>query len=116
MARNGGPSAARNRGIGLRVAATCCRSTPTTCSSPTRSSGWSSQLQAAGEHVGFIYQNCQYFGNREDYFEPPVVNPLLLAGELHRHLRADRSQVFDQGFPYAEDIVFGHEDWDFFLE
>ncbi len=32
----------------------------------------------AGEQIGFIYQNCQYFGNREDYYEPPVYNAWVL--------------------------------------
>ena len=32
------------------------------------------QLSAAGEEIGFIYPNLQYFGNREDYYEAPAYN------------------------------------------
>ena len=31
-------------------------------------------LQGAGERVGFIYPNVQYFGNRNDFFQAPEYN------------------------------------------
>jgi glycosyltransferase involved in cell wall biosynthesis len=116
MPRNAGPSAARNRGIELATGRYVLPVDADNLLLPDAIERLVTQLQTAGEHVGFIYQNCQYFGNREDYFEPPVFNPFLLARENYIDTCAliDRS-VFDLGFSYAEDIVFGHEDWDFFL-
>ena len=74
------------------------------------------QLQAAGEQVGFIYPNCQYFGTRDDYFQPPSYNLHLLMGGNYCDTCSliDRA-VFDSGIRYPEDIVLGHEDWDFAL-
>ncbi len=116
MPTNSGPSAARNRGIELATGRYVLPVDADNLLLPDAIERLVTQLQAAGGHVGFVYQNCQYFGNREDYFEPPVFNPLLLARENYIDTCAliDRS-VFDLGFSYAEDIVFGHEDWDFFL-
>jgi glycosyltransferase involved in cell wall biosynthesis len=116
MRRNEGPSAARNRGISQANGRYVLPVDADNLLLPDAIERLVAQLQAAGEHVGFIYQNCQYFGNREDYFEPPIFNPFLLARENYIDTCAliDRS-VFNLGFSYAEDIVFGHEDWDFFL-
>lgn len=116
MRRNSGPSAARNRGISQASGRYVLPVDADNVLLPEAIERLVSQIQVAGEHVGFIYQNCQYFGNREDYFEPPVFNPYLLARENYIDTCAliDRN-VFDLGFSYAEDIVFGHEDWDFFL-
>lgn len=117
MDRNQGPSAARNRGIGRAEGRYFLPVDADNILLPDAIARLVTQLQSAGSHVGFIYQNCQYFGNREDYFESPVFNPYLLARENYIDTCAliDRS-VFDMGFEYAEDIVFGHEDWDFFLQ
>ncbi len=117
MRRNRGPSAARNRGIGRATGRYVLPVDADNLLLPDAIERLVTQLQGAGEHVGFIYQNCQYFGNREDYFEPPVYNPWLLARQNYIDTCAllDR-EVFDLGFAYAEDIVFGHEDWDFFLQ
>jgi len=116
MRRNSGPSAARNLGISQASGRYVLPFDADDILLPDAIERLVSQLQAAGEHVGFIYQNCQYCGNREDYFEAPVFNPYLLACENYISVCAliDRN-VFDLGFSYAEDIVFGHEDWDFFL-
>jgi glycosyltransferase involved in cell wall biosynthesis len=117
MPRNSGPSAARNIGIARATGRYALPVDSDNLLLPDAIERLVMQLQAAGEHVGFIYQNCQYFGNREDYFEPPVYNPWLLAGQNYIDTCAliDR-EVFDLGVAYAEDIVFGHEDWDFFLQ
>jgi glycosyltransferase involved in cell wall biosynthesis len=116
MRRNRGPSAARNRGIARASGRYVLPVDADNVLLPDAIERLVSQLQTAGEHTGFIYQNSQYFGNREDYFEPPTYNPYLLARENYIDTCAliDRA-VFDLGFSYAEDIVFGHEDWDFFL-
>ena len=117
MPRNSGPSAARNKGIGVATGRYVLPVDADNLLLPDAIERLVMQLQAAGDNVGFIYQNCQYFGNREDYFEPPVYNPWLLARQNYIDTCAliDR-EVFDLGVVYAEDIVFGHEDWDFFLQ
>ena len=116
--RNGGPSRARNAGHRrARAGATCCPSTPTTCCSRTRSSASSSSSPRRGEQVGFVYPNLQYFGTRRDYFEAPPYN--LYCAALGNYCDTcslvDRS-VYDAGLRFAEDIVLGHEDWDFALQ
>lgn len=117
MGRNQGPSAARNRGVSQATGRYVLPVDADNLLLPDAIERLVAQLQTAGEHVGFIYQNCQYFGNREDYFEPPVYNPWLLTRQNYIDTCAliDRN-VFDLGLAYAEDIVFGHEDWDFFLQ
>jgi glycosyltransferase involved in cell wall biosynthesis len=117
MRRNQGPSAARNRGVRQATGRYVLPVDADNLLLPDAIERLVAQLQGAGEHVGFIYQNCQYFGNREDYFEPPDYNPWLLTRQNYIDTCAliDRD-VFDLGFAYAEDIVFGHEDWDFFLQ
>jgi glycosyltransferase involved in cell wall biosynthesis len=117
MAHNSGPSSARNKGVSQATGRYLLPVDADNLLLPDAIERLVMQLQAAGEHVGFIYQNCQYFGNREDYFEPPIYNPWLLAGKNYIDTCAliDR-EVFDLGVVYAEDIVLGHEDWDFFLQ
>jgi glycosyltransferase involved in cell wall biosynthesis len=117
MRRNRGPSAARNRGISRATGRYVLPVDSDNLLLPDAIERLVTQLQGAGDHIGFIYQNCQYFGNREDYFEPPAYNPWLLTRQNYIDTCAliDR-EVFDLGFAYAEDIVFGHEDWDFFLQ
>jgi glycosyltransferase involved in cell wall biosynthesis len=117
MRRNGGPSAARNRGISRATGRYLLPVDADNLLLPDAIERLVMQIQAAGERVGFIYQNSQYFGNREDYFEAPVYNPWLLTRQNYIDTCAliDRD-VFDLGVSYGEDIVFGHEDWDFFLQ
>jgi glycosyltransferase involved in cell wall biosynthesis len=117
MPANRGPSAARNRGVSRATGRYLLPVDADNLLLPDAIERLVAQLQGAGEHIGFIYQNCQYFGNREDYFEPSIYNPWLLTRQNYIDTCAliDR-QVFDLGLGYAEDITFGHEDWDFFLQ
>lgn len=117
MPDNRGPSVARNQGVSRATGRYVLPVDADNLLLPDAIERLVAQLQGAGEHVGFIYQNCQYFGNREDYFEPAVYNPWLLTRQNYIDTCAliDR-QVFDLGLGYAEDITFGHEDWDFFLQ
>ncbi len=117
MQRNSGPSVARNRGIDRATGRYVLPVDADNLLLPDAVERLVAQLQGAGDHIGFIYQNCQYFGNREDYFEAPIYNPWLLTRQNYIDTCAliDR-EVFDLGFSYAEDIVFGHEDWDFYLQ
>lgn len=74
------------------------------------------QLSSAGEQIGFVYPNYQFFGNRSDYFEVPSYNlyTLLSSNYCDACSLIDR-EVFDRGFRYPEDIGLGHEDWDLVL-
>jgi glycosyltransferase involved in cell wall biosynthesis len=74
------------------------------------------QLGDAGDRIGFIYPNLQFFGNRSDYVEMPSYNlhALLASNQCATPSLIDRV-VFDRGLRYAEDILLGHEDWDFAL-
>ncbi len=75
------------------------------------------QLQSAGETIGFIYPNPQYFGNRNDYFEAPDYNlHALLGGNYCDTCSLFDRAVFDAGIRFAEDIELGHEDWDLMLQ
>jgi len=74
------------------------------------------QLSNAGEQIGFVYPNLQFFGNRQDYFEAPSYNlhGLLLSNYCDTASLVDRD-VFDCGLRYAEYADLIHEDWDFVL-
>jgi glycosyltransferase involved in cell wall biosynthesis len=74
------------------------------------------QLEVAGEEVGFIYPNIQYFGNRDDYYRALGWD---VYGLLHRNAYDvcslfDR-EIFDAGERFDEKIRLGHEDWEFVL-
>jgi hypothetical protein len=74
------------------------------------------QLSAAGEEIGFVYPNIEYFGNREDYYEVPQYNLYtLLYGNFCDTCSLIDRDVFDAGLYYPEDIKLGHEDWEFVL-
>lgn len=74
------------------------------------------QLSEAPDHIGYVYPNLQFFGNRSDYWEPPSFN---LYGLLSSNFCAISSlldrEIFDRGLRYPEDIGLGQEDWDFVL-
>lgn len=116
MAQNSGPSAARNLGLDQVTGRYVLPVDADNVLLPDAVERLVAQLQGAGERIGYIYQNLQYFGNREDYFEPPAFNAWLLTQGNYIDTCAliDRA-VFDHGLRYPEDIVLGHEDWDFFL-
>ena len=116
MERNSGPSAARNRGLELARGRYVLPLDSDNLLLPDAIERLVNQLQGAGERVGFVYPTIQYFGNRELYFEPPAYNAWLLTKGNYIDTCAliDRS-VFDAGIRYPEEIVLGHEDWDFFL-
>jgi glycosyltransferase involved in cell wall biosynthesis len=114
--QNGGPSVARNRGIEAAKGRYVLPVDSDNLLLPGAIAGLVEQLQSAGEQVGFVYPNCQYFGTRDDYFEPPAYNLYLLMGGNYCDTCSliDRA-VFDAGIRYPEHIVLGHEDWDFAL-
>jgi glycosyltransferase involved in cell wall biosynthesis len=114
--RNSGPSVARNRGIEVARGRYILPVDSDNLLMPGAVASLVEQLQSAGEQVGFIYPNCRYFGTRDDYFQPPVYNLyLLMCGNYCDTCSLIDRTVFDAGIRYPEDIVLGHEDWDFAL-
>src|SRR5690242_4966922 len=116
MPRNGGPSIARNAAVACAHGRYLLPVDADNLLLPEAVERLVNQLQCAGEQVGFIYPNLQFFGARNDYFEAPDYNLHALLGANY----ADTSslldmQVFEAGLRYPEDIKVGHEDWDFNL-
>ncbi len=113
---NAGPSAARNRGIKAALGRYILPVDSDNLLMAGAIASLVAQLQAAGEQVGFIYPNCQYFGTRDDYFQPPSYNLFLLTqGNFCDTCSLIDRDIFDAGIRYPEHIVLGHEDWDFAL-
>jgi glycosyltransferase involved in cell wall biosynthesis len=116
QSQNSGPSVARNRGIEAAHGRYILPVDADNLLLPDAISSLVKQLQSAGEQIGFIYPNCQYFGTRDDYFQPPAYNlHLLMQGNFCDTCSLIDRAVFEAGICYPEDIVLGHEDWDFAL-
>jgi glycosyltransferase involved in cell wall biosynthesis len=116
MPVNGGPSKARNAGLALVRGRYVLPVDADNLLLPDAVTNLVNQLASAGELVGFIYPNQQFFGNRKDYAKAPPWNPYLLL----EHNYCDTcslydAELFDAGLRYPEDIVLGHEDWDLAL-
>ena len=114
---NGGPSRARNAGIAASEGRYVLPVDADNLLLADAVERLVEQITEAGESIGFIYPNLQYFGTRRDYFEAPPYNlySLLFSNYCDTCSLVDRS-VFDAGIRFAEDIVLGHEDWDFALQ
>ncbi len=114
--RNGGPSRARNVALEHCSGRYVLPVDSDNILLPEAIERLVEQLSVAGEEVGFIYPNLQFFGNREDYYEPPEFNvyTLLHGNYVDTCSLIDRG-VFDAGLRYREEIVLGHEDWEFAL-
>ena len=114
--RNGGPSRARNRGLEHCSGRYVLPLDADNVLLPGAIDGLVEQLSTAGEDVGFIYPSLQFFGNREDYYEPPPYNVYtLFHGNYCDTCSMIDRQVFDAGLRYREELVLGHEDWEFVL-
>lgn len=114
--RNGGPSRARNLGLELCSGRYVLPLDSDNLLLPEALELLVDQLRNASEEVGFIYPNLQFFGNREDYFEPPPYNVYtLFHGNYCDTCSLIDRGVFDAGLRYREEIVLGHEDWEFVL-
>jgi glycosyltransferase involved in cell wall biosynthesis/SAM-dependent methyltransferase len=117
MPTNSGPSVARNRAL-----AQITESYVLPLDADDVLPRWAlqemvEQIERAPESVGFIYPKIQHFGNRHDFYEPPAYNlNVLLADNYCAATSLFDRRVFDAGLRYAEDIVFGHEDWDLVLK
>lgn len=117
LAENRGPSVARNRAL-AEIDENYVLPLDADDKLPARAlEEMVEQLECAPESVGFIYPNVQHFGNRNDFYRPPAYNLHVLLGNNYCAAASlfDR-RVFDAGVRYAEDIVFGHEDWDLVLQ
>jgi hypothetical protein len=116
LPQNSGPSVARNCGIAEANGRYILPVDADNVLLPNAVADLVEQIQSAGEWVGYIYPNYQFFGTRDDYFQPPKFNlALLLAGNYCDTCSLIDRTVFDSGFCYPEDIGLGHEDWDFVL-
>jgi len=115
MPRNGGPAAARNAAIDQAKGRYILPVDADNLLLPDAISTMVDQLEAAGEHVGYIYPSLQYFGTRDDFFQAPAFNLYaLLRGNYADTCSLLDREIFDAGIRYG-DIRLGHEDWDFVL-
>ena len=114
---NSGPSVARNRALAEITESYVLPLDADDKLSPETLEEMVEQLERAPETVGFIYPRVQHFGNRHDFYEPPAYNlDALLANNYCAAASLFDRRVFDAGIRYAEDIKFGHEDWDLVLQ
>jgi glycosyltransferase involved in cell wall biosynthesis len=117
LEENGGPSRARNAGLEHCEGRYILPLDADNLLSPDAISALVDQLNSAGEDVGFIYPNLDYFGNRDEYHEAPPYNlyTLLHANFCDTCSLLDRT-IFDAGVRYHSGIKLGHEDWEFALQ
>jgi glycosyltransferase involved in cell wall biosynthesis len=117
LAENSGPSIARNRALSEITESYVLPLDADDMLLATTLEEMVDQLERAPESVGFIYPNVQHFGNRNDFYQPPAYNLNMLLNNNYCAATSlfDR-RVFTAGIRYAEDIVFGHEDWDLVLQ
>lgn len=114
---NKGPSAARNAALDLASGRYVLPVDSDNILLPRAVELLVNQLQVAGEQVGYIYPNLQFFGNRDDYFEAPDYNLYnLVHGNFCDTSSLFDRELFDAGLRFAEDIKLGHEDWDLALQ
>ncbi len=116
LAHNRGPGAARNAAIERASGRYVLPVDADNLLVRTAVADLVEQLSNAGEQIGFVYPNLQFFGNRTDYFEAPSYNlSVLLSGNYCDTSSLIDREVFDRGFRYPEDPGLVHEDWDFAL-
>ena len=116
MGKNGGPSHARNAGVEHSTGRYVLPVDSDNVLLPDAVEMLVEQLSEAGEDVGFIYPNIQFFGNREDYYEAPQYNLYTLVhGNFCDTCSLLDRGIFEAGEHYPEEIRLGHEDWEFAL-
>jgi glycosyltransferase involved in cell wall biosynthesis len=117
MPANSGPSAARNAGLARVRGRYVLPVDADNLLVPDAVERLVEHLREADERVGFVYPNLQFFGNRDDYFQAPRYDLLgLLEGNYADTCSLIDADVFAAGLRYPEEIVHGHEDWDFVLQ
>jgi glycosyltransferase involved in cell wall biosynthesis/GT2 family glycosyltransferase len=114
---NRGPGVARNAGIDLATGRYILPVDTDNHLLPDAIEKLVGQLQNAGEEVGYIYPNLQFFGNRDDYYEAPAYNlhTLLDSNFCDTCSLFDR-EIFDAGIRYSPELRMAHEDWQLALE
>jgi hypothetical protein len=114
---NRGPGAARNRAIRHSSGAAVLPLDADNWLEPEAIEVLVGELQSAPPEVGWIYQNLQFHGSRTDFAVQPVFNAYLLLQRNYCDTCAliDR-RMLDAGVAYREEILLGHEDWDFYLQ
>jgi glycosyltransferase involved in cell wall biosynthesis len=117
LKENGGPSRARNTGLEHCQGSYILPLDSDNLLLPGALKALVEQLNSAGEDIGFIYPNLDFFGNRDEYHEAPPYNlhTLLHANFCDTCSLLDRT-VFDAGVRYHPGIKLGHEDWEFALQ
>lgn len=115
--RNGGPAKARNAGIELATGRYVLPVDADNVLLPNAIDELVTQIQCAGEQVGFIYPNMMYFGSLDLTVSVPAYNLWSLMGGNYCDTGSlfDR-EIFDRGFRFTEELRSGHEDWDFALK
>jgi glycosyltransferase involved in cell wall biosynthesis len=115
---NLGPSAARNRALGVLDTNYVLPIDADDELLPGALELMLGQLEEAADDIGFIYPHIQYIGNRTDYAESPAYDLWLLMQQNYCPAPAlfDRRVFAEGGASYAEEIVVGHEDWDLILQ
>jgi glycosyltransferase involved in cell wall biosynthesis len=117
LARNSGPSTARNRALAEVRESYVLPLDADDMLPPRALETMVRQLERAPESIGFIYPNIQHFGNRHDYYIAPDFNlDVLLESNYCASAALFDRRVFDAGVRYSEEIVSGHEDWDLVLQ
>jgi glycosyltransferase involved in cell wall biosynthesis len=114
---NRGPGVARNAGIELATGRYVLPVDADNELVPDAIENLVGQLQNAGEEVGFVYPNLQFFGNRDDYYEAPAFNlhTLLDSNFCDTCSLLDR-EIFDAGIRYSPEKRMAHEDWQLALD
>ena len=116
LARNSGPSVARNRALAEIDSSYVLPLDADDVLLPGALMEMVTQLEQAPENIGFIYPNALHFGNRHDYFVAPSYNLFqLMQGNYCPATTLFDRRVFAK-VRYAESWTHGHEDWDLVLQ
>ena len=113
---NGGPGAARNRGIRTSTAEAVILLDADDRLEPDHVAVALAALEAAPPSVGFAYPDQQSFATLDDLAVMQAYNLFSLTefNYCGTGCIVDRG-VFDAGHAFAEDLHHGHEDWEYFL-
>jgi glycosyltransferase involved in cell wall biosynthesis len=114
---NGGPGAARNRGVERAASPYVLFLDADDLLLPEAIEELLTRLEVSANDVAFAYPNILHFGNRHDYDRKPDWNLYLLTFENFCAVTAlFDARVFAQGVAFDEDLREGHEDWDLVLQ